>query len=115
MYCCHWDLNGSDNTNLSDILYTWNFFWQLKDEIEEGAIYLLFIVYLAMIWEAHTKGTASNSRMEDNTGKDVERTGRGPFQCTTSAFAWKDGVKSRNSVPAEDGTKRLPDKSQNLI
>ena len=45
--------------------------------------------------------------MKGNTGKDVVRTGHGLFQGTTPAFAWKDGVKSRNSVPAEAGTKHL--------
>jgi hypothetical protein len=44
-------------------------------------------------------------------GKDVKRTSRGLFQSTTPAFAWKDGGKSRNSVPAEAGTKHLPEKS----
>jgi hypothetical protein len=101
-----------DNTNLSDILYIWNFFWQLNDENEEGAVYLLFIVYLTMIWRGRPKGTTSNSRMKDNTGKEVIRTGRGLFQSTTPAFLRKDGVKSRNSVPAKAGTKHLPDKSQ---
>lgn len=45
--------------------------------------------------------------MKGNTSKDVVRTGHGLFQGTTPAFAWKDGVKSRNSVPAEAGTKHL--------
>jgi hypothetical protein len=50
--------------------------------------------------------------MKDNTGKDVVRNGRGQFQSTTPAFAWKDGGKSRNSVPTEAGTKHLPEESQ---
>jgi len=51
-----------------------------------------------MIWGAHTKGTASNSRMKDNTGKYVVRTGRDLFQSTTPAFSgvprgWFGGFK----------------------
>jgi len=52
--------------------------------------------------------------MKGNTGKDVVRTSHGVFHGTTPAFAWKDGVKSRKSVPAEAWSKHLREKRQSL-